>query len=78
MILTDRELVDSLSATTCPACKRKKRRGETFCYTCYKTLPAVERNNLYRRLGSGYAEAFRSAFITLQQKGRVQDAQPGD
>lgn len=65
MDITKKDLITSLQGKTCPACAQAKRRGETFCGRCYRTLPAPRRNALYQRIGEGYEEAISAALRHL-------------
>jgi hypothetical protein len=67
------ELVRSLVSTLCPACKRAKKTRQTFCTGCYMSLGRGMRNALYDRVGEGYEQAYKAAFILLMEKGRVRN-----
>jgi len=58
--MTDREIIVSFRSTTC-LCGKPKQEMQSFCYKCYKSLPLPMRNNLYRRFGSGYEQAYEAA-----------------
>lgn len=49
-----------LDSTTC-ACGGQKRRGNSFCLTCYYALPQELRQRLYKALSDGYAQAYDEA-----------------
>jgi len=59
------ELVRELSGTKC-RCGRTKKANNTFCNKCYFKLPDDMRFALYRRLGSGYEEAYDAAVQELR------------
>jgi hypothetical protein len=40
-------------------------QGRTFCKRCYYRLPAAFRQQLYQRIGDGYARAYETARQTL-------------
>lgn len=42
-------------------CGSEKQPQRTFCLECYKALPANMQRALYKRIGSGYAEAYDEA-----------------
>lgn len=46
-----------LLTNQCPACKQPKRRGYSFCDTCYKSLPSELRRGLYQLLHESYPAA---------------------
>jgi hypothetical protein len=53
-------LVDELYSSECQ-CGRWKNSGKSFCHLCYKTLPWDMQRDLYRRVGDGYEEAYKTA-----------------
>lgn len=63
---TDRDLVESLRSTVCPACGRTKKTRQTLCLSDYRRLPHGQRVALYDLLGDGYREAIGAAFVTLK------------
>ena len=56
----DRLAIKELQATSC-YCGAKKKRGHTFCYPEYRSLPPAMQQALYNRLGHGYEEAYQAA-----------------
>lgn len=42
-------------------CGSKKTPGHSFCYRCYKRLPAEMKTALYKSMGAGYEEAYEAA-----------------
>lgn len=56
----------SFRSTTCPCCGRVKQSSQSFCYKCFKCLPTKLRNDLYKRFGEGYEEAFGVALVSLK------------
>jgi hypothetical protein len=63
--LTSRVLVASLRSCRCPMCGGTKKAAQTLCGRDYYSLPRELQLALYRRLGSGYAEAVHAAFDYL-------------
>lgn len=61
-------LVESLRSTECPACGGSKFRRQSFCRTCYRSLPANIRANLYLLVGDGYEEAFDAAMDHVERR----------
>lgn len=47
-------------------CGRDKKPGKSFCYSCYKNLPADLQMDLYCRMGDGYEEAYDAAIKWLE------------
>ena len=48
-------------------CGRTKKRGMSFCYTCWKLLPRDIQRALYARIGNGYEEAYEEAVQCLTE-----------
>ncbi len=46
-------------------CGRDKVPGNSFCYTCYKSLPGDMQRALYQRMGGGYEAAYDEAVLML-------------
>lgn len=46
-------------------CGSAKRERQTFCASCYRSLNADTRRDLYRKFGNGYEEAYQSAIHQL-------------
>lgn len=59
----DAAIYQNLNGTQC-MCLMKKRRGESFCKTCYFQLPWAMRRALYR--SGGYCDTFRKACELLK------------
>ena len=51
----------------CPVCDGWKRRGSSFCFRHYKSLPVELQRPLWRRIGRGYERAFEEAFAWLSE-----------
>jgi hypothetical protein len=62
-------LRDELEGRRC-RCLRKKVAGQTFCKTCYYSLPEPMRQALYKKIMAGYEEAYQAAcdFLDSQKK----------
>jgi hypothetical protein len=70
-----REILNSLSSTTCEGCGRAKDQGKSHCRSCYFKLPKDLRSRLYNGFGRGYEEAFEEslkklASVARNEKGR--------
>jgi len=50
-------------------CGRAKQPGKSFCYGCYKKLPPEKQKALYRKIGSGYEQAYDDAHTYLTREG---------
>jgi hypothetical protein len=48
-------------------CGKPKGKKKSFCYRCFKSLPAHMQKDLYCMIGYGYEQAFESACSHLQQ-----------
>lgn len=59
--------IEMLKSDEC-LCGKAKKPKNTFCYKCYKSLPAKMQKDLYRMMGDGYEEAVDAACIHLQQE----------
>ena len=57
--------IDCLKSDQC-LCERSKKPGYSFCFRCYKALPADMQKALWQRMGFGYEEAFEAAAQWLQ------------
>jgi len=58
------EIRAELFGTTC-RCGREKKERQSFCFPCYMRLPRYLRTALYKRLGAGYEEMYKSALKLL-------------
>ena len=58
--------IDELNSEEC-ICGKEKVPGNSFCYTCYKSLPLRMREALYQRLGCGYEAAYDKAVEWLER-----------
>jgi hypothetical protein len=58
--------VRELGSVTCPGCNCMKKRGQSLCKECYRSLPQATRNALYRTFGDGYLDAYDSALEYLK------------
>ena len=67
---TDTRLLRDLLGIRC-ACGEEKKTRMSHCRVCYYSLSPTQRRALYRKIGSGYAEAYADSILTLQAKGRV-------
>jgi len=56
---------DGLQSNEC-ACGHTKKRGQSFCYNCYKALPQDMQGGLYKRIGQGYEEEYEEAVKWLE------------
>ena len=58
-------------------CGRAKMVHSSFCKMCYYSLPPGTRHTLYRRIGTGYEEAYDHAVVVLKLKGRIREVPDG-
>jgi hypothetical protein len=58
-------LLKELKSEEC-ACGEYKKSGNSFCYSCYKSLPDDMQKDLYKRFGNGYEEAYEEAYQWLK------------
>ncbi|QOV90916.1 hypothetical protein [Humisphaera borealis] len=64
-IVSAADAVLSLRGSFCPGCRGRKKPKQTVCFECYSKLSRPQRQNLYKRVGSGYEAAVASALQTL-------------
>lgn len=62
-----RSLILDLNSATCSHCAGTKSVRTSFCRACYLRLPPSMRNDLYKPIGDGYAEAKQAASDYLAQ-----------
>ncbi len=63
--MTDRAFyIKELGSEECQ-CGKPKKRGFSFCYGCYFSLPKDTRRDLYQKLGEGYEAAYEAAVAFL-------------
>ncbi len=55
-----KRLIEALISTKC-RCGNAKASKQTFCRTCYLSLPKQIRQALYKRISQGYEEAYAAA-----------------
>ncbi len=60
-------LIRELVSTEC-RCGRAKKSRQTFCRSCYFSLPREMQANLYRLVGEGYEEAYEAAVQYFDRK----------
>jgi hypothetical protein len=72
--LTRQAAITDLNGTTC-LCTGAKKRSQTFCQTCYFSLPKATRGKLYGGIFAGYIPAMKEAIQYLIQIGRFTLAQ---
>jgi hypothetical protein len=66
LVLFRRELIRELMGVKC-RCGEPKQRGFTFCRICYLSLPQGFRNELQKKLGEGYEQAYETACRMLER-----------
>ncbi len=54
------QALKDLDGTTC-YCGAEKPKGHAFCRPCYFSLPPRLRQDLYKGISAGYAEAYDEA-----------------
>lgn len=52
-------------------CGIGKKKGNSFCFSCYKSLSRKLRRALYRKMGAGYEKAYTDAIGALFESGRI-------
>lgn len=62
------EIFDIFNGQNCPGCGGRKNRANAFCVSCFRSLPYKMRQDLYKRFGSGFEEAFETALAHLKAK----------
>jgi hypothetical protein len=63
------EILDELQGKKC-RCGHRKVAGQTFCRDCFYALPQQMRDDLYKRMGQGYEEAYQAAVDYLAEQKR--------
>ena len=58
-------LLKELKGNECP-CGKNKKSGNSFCYSCYSSLPEDLQKALYKRFGQGYGDAYEEAHEWLK------------
>ena len=66
LVLIRRELIRELMGVKCH-CGEPKQRGFTFCRICYLSLPQGFREELRKKLGEGYEQAYETACRALDR-----------
>lgn len=56
--------LDILLSIRCQ-CGSRKNTGKSFCWPCFASLSKPMRQNLYKRIGEGYEQAFDEALARL-------------
>jgi len=65
--IKDRQFyLEELGSEECQ-CGRLKKRGRSFCYTCYSSLPQTLKDGLWLPIGRGYEAAYDAAVEWLDQ-----------
>ena len=67
-----------LSSETCGWCGKAKERRRAFCLNCYLWLPSVMQRGLWRRIGSGFEEAYACAVKWMGQQRALSAAEWGE
>lgn len=57
--------IKELQSEEC-ACGEPKKRGQSFCHKCFKSLPAEMQKALYQNIWEGYGEAYDKAVVWLE------------
>ncbi|MCI0626023.1 MAG: DUF2797 domain-containing protein [Acidobacteria bacterium] len=64
MALTEslqQQALRELGETVCPNCGAGKKRGHSFCWPCFRTLPEGMRKRLYSTFSEGYPNIYDEA-----------------
>lgn len=56
--------IEALKSEEC-FCGKTKKSGNSFCYSCYKSLPNDMQKDLYLRMFQGYEESYDKAVAWL-------------
>ena len=48
------------------ACGEPKKKGKSFCYRCYSSLPGEMQKDLYKSIWEGYPAAYDKALAWLE------------
>jgi hypothetical protein len=48
-------------------CGRTKKPGRSLCFPCFRDLPVEMQEDLYKKIGSGYEEAYEAAVKWLEE-----------
>lgn len=59
-------LLQELLSEECQ-CGDYKKKGNSFCYNCFSSLPNYVQKGLYRRFGNGYEEIYEEAIEYLKE-----------
>jgi len=59
-------LLEELASEECQ-CGKYKKKGNSFCYNCYSSLPNDIQKRLYKRFRNGYEEAYEDAIEHLKE-----------
>ena len=60
------DIIKNLRSEEC-ICEKSKRKGFSFCYHCYQSLPNDMKKALYRKVNEGYIEAYEEAVKYLYE-----------
>lgn len=53
------------------ACMKEKKPGHSFCWSCYRSLDYGMQQELYRKIGQGYEQAYEAAYKRLVEIGAI-------
>lgn len=56
--------LDVIKSEECQ-CGKSKRIGTAFCYLCYSNLPKDMKDDLWKKIGNGFEEAYEEAHKEL-------------
>ncbi len=59
--------INELKSEEC-FCERQKKPKRSFCFRCYKALPANIKKGLWSRIGDGYEDAYDEAMNFLSEE----------
>lgn len=65
MSMSTMEAISILRAKVC-ACGRAKEVRKAFCLRCWRRLSQTTRDDLYRRLGQGFGQAYIAALEEIR------------
>lgn len=64
-IKPSRYYIRILSDKSCQ-CRREKKVGIAFCFTCWRSLSLGAQKAVYRKLGNGFEQAYETALKELK------------
>lgn len=60
-------IIRNFFGVICRGCDGKKIPRSGFCASCYHRLPQRLKDNLWRRIGSGFEQAYQESYNFLSE-----------